>query len=102
MNRFRFKRVLFSLKREGWIDTVSKGKILLTPDGVKPAQRLVRLHRLWELYLVSCLKVDEERVHHSAEEMEHILTPSLEESLSELLNHPKKDPHQKPIPQGEL
>lgn len=102
MNRFRFKRVLFSLKREGWIDIVSKGKILLTPDGVKRAQRLVRLHRLWELYLVSCLKVDEERVHHSAEEMEHILTPSLEERLSELLNHPKKDPHQKPIPQGEL
>jgi len=102
MNKLRFKRVLFSLKREGWIDTVSKGKILLTADGVKRAERLVRLHRLWELYLVSCLKVDEERVHHSAEEMEHILTPSLEERLSELLNHPKKDPHQKPIPQGDF
>ncbi|MDN3508954.1 MAG: iron chelate uptake ABC transporter family permease subunit [Candidatus Neptunochlamydia sp.] len=102
MNKLRFKRILFSLKREGWIDTVSKGRILLTPDGIKRAERLVRLHRLWELYLVSCLKVDEERVHHSAEEMEHILTPSLEERLSKLLNHPKKDPHQKPIPQGDF
>ena len=101
MNRLGYKKTLFSLKREGWIDSASQGKVLLTPDGVKRAEHLVRLHRLWELYLVSCLKVDEERVHHSAEEMEHILTPSLEERLSELLNHPKKDPHQKPIPQGE-
>lgn len=101
MNAIRFKKVLFSLKREGWIDSGSNGKVLLTSDGIKRAERLVRLHRLWELYLVSCLKVDEERVHHSAEEMEHILTPSLENRLSELLNHPKEDPHQKPIPQGE-
>ena len=73
----------------------------MTSDGIKRAEHLIRLHRLWELYLVSCLKVDEERVHHSAEEMEHIITPDLEDRLSALLNHPKRDPHQKPIPQGE-
>ncbi|MEM8727885.1 MAG: iron chelate uptake ABC transporter family permease subunit [Chlamydiota bacterium] len=102
MNRLRFTRVLFRLKREGWIDTAAQGKVLLTADGIGRAERLVRLHRLWELYLVSCLKVDEERVHYSAEEMEHILTPDLEARLSKLLNHPKKDPHQKPIPEGEF
>lgn len=98
----RLKKRLLSLKREGWITPAAKGKILLTSDGIKRAERLVRLHRLWELYLASCLQVDEERVHHSAEEMEHILTPSLEKRLSTLLNHPQKDPHQKPIPQGEF
>lgn len=92
---------LFTLKREGWTTQVKGGKVLLTPDGVKRAQHLVRLHRLWELYLVDCLEVDEERVHHNAEEMEHIITPDLEERLTALLNHPKEDPHQKPIPQGE-
>ena len=73
----------------------------MTPKGEKRALHLVRLHRLWELYLVSCLKVDQQRVHCSAEEMEHIITPELEERLSALLNHPKEDPHQKPIPQGD-
>ena len=97
----RLKKAIFSLKREGWIAGDRGGKVILTLDGEKRAERLVRLHRLWELYLVSCLKVDEERVHHSAEEMEHILTPDLECRLDALLNHPKKDPHQKPIPKGE-
>ncbi|MBF5058922.1 metal ABC transporter permease [Candidatus Neptunochlamydia vexilliferae] len=101
IGRLHLKKTLFSLQREGWVTQEGKGKFLLTSDGVKRAERLVRLHRLWELYLVSCLKVDEERVHHSAEEMEHILTPELENRLSALLNNPKKDPHQKPIPQGE-
>ena len=92
---------LFNLQREGWIERRPKGHIALTPDGMKRATRLVRLHRLWELYLVSCLKVDEQRVHCSAEEMEHILTPELECQLTALLNNPSEDPHNKPIPQGE-
>ncbi len=102
MGRLHLKKTLFSLQREGWVAQEGKGRFLLTSDGVKRAERLVRLHRLWELYLVSCLRVDEERVHHSAEEMEHILTPELESRLSLLLNNPKKDPHEKPIPQGEF
>ena len=101
MGRVSMQRALFTLKREGWIVKSGEGKLLLTRDGISRAEHLVRLHRLWELYLVSCLKVDEERVHHNAEEMEHIITPDLEKRLTALLNHPKKDPHQKPIPQGE-
>ncbi|MCB1110865.1 MAG: metal ABC transporter permease [Chlamydiia bacterium] len=101
MGRLPMQHALFTLKREGWIFKNGEGKLLLTSDGIKRAEHLIRLHRLWELYLVSCLKVDEERVHHSAEEMEHIITPDLEDRLSALLNHPKRDPHQKPIPQGE-
>ncbi|MCB1107090.1 MAG: metal ABC transporter permease [Chlamydiia bacterium] len=102
MGRLRMRKALFTLQREGWIAVGEKGRLLLTPDGVKRAEHLIRLHRLWELYLVSCLKLDEERVHCSAEEMEHIITPDLEKRLTALLNHPKKDPHESPIPQGEL
>lgn len=100
MHTVSMRRALFTLEREGWIVKQAKGKHLLTTDGIKRAERLVRLHRLWELYLFSCLEADEERVHYNAEEMEHIITPDLEERLSALLNHPKEDPHQKPIPQG--
>jgi manganese/zinc/iron transport system permease protein len=61
-------------------------------------RKLVRLHRLWELYLVEHCGVPKERVHPKAEEMEHILTPSIEKELLLLLGNPSHDPHQQPIP----
>lgn len=70
----------------------------LTPQGVKKGARIVRLHRLWEVYLVNSLGLKVERVHKSAEEMEHILTPELERKLTELLDNPRQDPHDQPIP----
>ena len=60
--------------------------------------RIVRLHRLWELYLVNYLGMGAQKVHANAEEMEHILTPAMEQELTQLLKDPKVDPHQQPIP----
>ncbi|MCK4934589.1 MAG: metal ABC transporter permease [Simkaniaceae bacterium] len=73
----------------------------LTKLGKKRATRLIRLHRLWEVYLVNCMGIGEEKVHHSAEEMEHIITPELERKLTEMLSNPRHDPHLQPIPQME-
>ena len=58
----------------------------------------MRLHRLWEVYLVDYLGVGAERVHRSAEEMEHAITQELEAKLTLILNDPKHDPHHQPIP----
>lgn len=71
----------------------------LTVDGMRKAQQIVRLHRLWEVYLSTCLGASSEKVHRSAEEMEHILTPELEIKLLELMGNPTLDPHQQPIPE---
>lgn len=60
--------------------------------------KIVRLHRLWEVYLVDYLGIGAERVHRSAEEMEHIITPELETKLTLILNNPKYDPHHQLIP----
>ncbi len=92
-------RSLGKLVREGWIEK-REGRIALTRDGSLRAERIVRLHRLWEVYLVDTLGIGPERVHRSAEEMEHILTPELEKRLDTLLEHPKEDPHSSPIPRG--
>ncbi|MBM3193999.1 MAG: ABC transporter permease [Chlamydiae bacterium] len=73
----------------------------LTKDGNIKAMQIIRLHRLWEVYLFKCLDVQRENVHKSAEEMEHIITPELEEELTELLGDPKKDPHDQIIPRKE-
>lgn len=75
-------------------------KYHLTSDGIQRAARVIRLHRLWEAYLVY-LGQGIEKVHRSAEEMEHIISPEIEAQLTELLNDPKQDPHLQPIPARE-
>jgi manganese/zinc/iron transport system permease protein len=89
--------LLLQLKREGWLQKENH-KYKLSKEGLMRAEQIVRLHRLWELYLVNYLGVDATRVHASAEEMEHILTPAIEKELSELLDNPVLDPHRQPIP----
>ena len=60
--------------------------------------RIVRLHRLWELYLNEYMNIAPDHVHESAEQMEHLLTPELEAMLEKRLNFPTLDPHQETIP----
>lgn len=89
---------LWQLVREGWIERVAPDRCRLTADGAVRGAKIVRLHRLWELYLTECVGIGAERVHRSAEEIEHILTPQLERRLTELLHNPRRDPHQREIP----
>ena len=88
---------LYRLVRHGWVSR-KKSLYSLTFDGEQKAASIVRLHRLWELYLAQTLKLEVGTVHKTAEEMEHILTPELEERLTRILLNPKQDPHQQPIP----
>lgn len=82
----------------GWVMQPNSGLYRLTPDGEQRAAKIVRLHRLWEVYLVDYVGVGAERVHRNAEEMEHIITPQIERELTILLKDPKRDPHRQPIP----
>lgn len=90
--------ILLRLTQQGWVEHVASDTYRLTAEGRLWASRIVRLHRLWEVYLVDFLGVGAERVHRNAEEMEHIITPELEQKLTLLLQDPKQDPHQQPIP----
>lgn len=74
----------------------------LTKEGRLRAGKIIRFHRLWEVYLANYVGVGHERVHRNAEEMEHIITPELEQELTLLLNDPKLDPHAQPIPPKDL
>lgn len=86
----------YYLQAKGEVQS-AQSHLSLTTKGIKKAQNIVRLHRLWELYLVH-IGVGKEKVHHNAEEMEHIITPSIEQKLLKIMKHPKKDPHNQPIP----
>lgn len=70
----------------------------LTPEGKNKGQRIVKLHRLWELYLTEYLRIAPDHVHDDAETIEHIITPEIEASLEKKLNYPTLDPHDEVIP----
>lgn len=98
LSRFTSFFLLLDLKRKGKIVRLKEGWEL-TKKGKQKAQQIVRLHRLFELYLSLHLNVKETDVHNIAEEMEHYITPKMEKELTELLRDPKADPHQQPIPE---
>lgn len=70
----------------------------LTEAGLKEAKRVVRNHRLWELYLTHRVELASDHVHRDAEEMEHILPPELIAQLEAMFDESEHDPHGKPIP----
>lgn len=70
----------------------------LTEKGNEKALQLVRAHRLWETYLSSKLGIPMDKVHSSAEEMEHIQKTEFWEQVNKDLGFPSTDPHGSPIP----
>lgn len=97
MSHFLTRIVLKRMVKNGSIEKQGQN-VRLTAQGKMKAANIVRLHRLWEVYLSHYLEVGGEKVHRNAEEMEHILTPEIEQELILLLDNPKKDPHHQPIP----
>jgi DtxR family Mn-dependent transcriptional regulator len=70
----------------------------LTKQGEKIALRVIRKHRLWEVFLVEKLKFGWDEIHEIAEQLEHIKSSKLIDKLDAYLNFPKNDPHGDPIP----
>lgn len=70
----------------------------LTEEGEKSALKIIRKHRLWEVFLVDKLGFGWDEVHVIAEQLEHIRSKKLTEKLDEFLEFPKYDPHGDPIP----
>jgi manganese/zinc/iron transport system permease protein len=92
------RAVLPRLARAGWVEGTEARGWRLTHAGLDRARRVVRLHRLWEVYLTERLHLAADHVHDDAEEIEHILTPELEAQLEAALERPRFDPHRQRIP----
>ncbi len=72
--------------------------VMLTNKGNTEALKIVRKHRLWEVFLVEKLGIGWHEVHDIAEQLEHIQSDILVERLDRLLGYPQFDPHGDPIP----
>ncbi len=70
----------------------------LTDDGRTEAVRVIRRHRLIELFLTKVLGLDWSEVDAEAEALEHAISPGLEAAIAKHLGEPLEDPHGHPIP----
>lgn len=90
--------MLKRLAEKKFIDYKPYKGVKLTEKGRKTAIKVVRKHRLWEVFLVEKLKFKWDEVHDIAEQLEHINSDELIEKLDLFLGRPKHDPHGDPIP----
>ncbi len=73
----------------------------LTDSGRSLALRVLRRHRLIELFLVQTLQLTWDEVHAEAENMEHAVSDLLIDKIDAFLGHPESDPHGDPIPKAD-
>ena len=84
--------------RRDWVDPRSPDPIVLTDEGFDEARRVVRNHRLWELFLTQEAHLASDHVHADAEYIEHVLPRDVLRRLEQMLDNPTADPHGQPIP----
>ena len=73
----------------------------LTPAGDRLAMKVIRRHRLLELFLVQTLDMPWDEVHEEAEHMEHAVSDRLIDRIDKFLGEPSVDPHGDPIPRSD-
>lgn len=90
------------LDEEGLVAHIPYRGVTLTDDGEQVALRVLRRHRLLELFLTEELGVPWNRVHEEAEILEHAISDDLIERIATKLGDPVFDPHGDPIPSKDL
>ncbi len=93
--------MLQRLAEAGLVKYAAHQGVRLTKKGEKVAVRVVRNHRLLELYLTHALGVPWDEVHEEAENLEHAVSDRLVARIDEYLGHPDRDPHGDPIPDAD-
>ena len=73
----------------------------LSTAGQRLALKILRRHRLVELFLVQTLAMPWDEVHEEAEHMEHAVSERLVDRIDAYLGFPTVDPHGDPIPRSD-
>lgn len=93
--------MLKRLAEAGWIEYTPGTGAKLSEQGRREALRVIRRHRLIELFLTQVLGLDWSEVDVEAELLEHSISPRLEAAIASHLGEPLEDPHGHLIPNAE-
>ena len=77
-----------ALAESGLVSYEPYNGVRLTAAGEKLAARVLRRHRLIELFLVQVMGMNWDEVHDDAEQMEHVVSDRLIERIDEMLGQP--------------
>jgi DtxR family Mn-dependent transcriptional regulator len=80
------------LRRDGLV-TIESGRIQLTSEGRKVAERTILRHHLIERMLSEIFGMEWVEVHDEAERLEHAVSPAFEKKLVKILGHKETCPH---------
>jgi DtxR family Mn-dependent transcriptional regulator len=75
--------------------------VKLSEQGRSLALKVLRRHRLIELFLTQTLELSWDEVHEEAEHLEHAVSDRLIERIDDYLGRPGFDPHGDPIPSAD-
>lgn len=90
--------MLGRMAREGLVETRANKEVVLTANGRRAAEGVVRRHRLAERLVVDLLGMDMQLAHVEAHRLEHAMSPDLEDRIAVVLNNPEVCPFGHPIP----
>lgn len=93
--------MLRTLADSGLADYQAYEGVRLTDSGRRLALRILRRHRLIELFLSQTLGLTWDEVHEEAEHLEHAVSERLIDRIDEYLKFPEHDPHGDPIPKSD-
>ena len=86
------------LSEAGLIEHVPYRGVQLTHQGRRAALKMIRRHRVLEVYLRQQLGYDWDGVHDEAERLEHAASDDLVNRMAAAIGEPEVDPHGSPIP----
>ena len=90
--------MLKKLADENYISYIPYKGVSLTKKGREFGKKILRRHRILELYLHKKLGFNWDEVHTEAENLEHAVSDTLINKMDDILHHPQFDPHGDPIP----
>jgi len=86
------RRLVSRSVRRGYIDADALPLLRLTPVGRTEARRVLRNHRLWEMYLIKYADIAASHVDRDADEVEHVLAHEVIRELQWSLAHAGRVP----------
>ena len=90
--------MLKKLSSDGHIKYEPYKGIKLTGIGEEYARKMVRRHRIWEVFLHQIVGMPWDKVHDESNNLEHSGSDELINRMEEMLDFPEFDPHGDPIP----
>ena len=94
------RRTLKGMHESGLLAS-PQAPLAFTPRGKSRARDLIRRRRLAEVLFSSALHLPEDEVEQTACLMEHVIDPTVANSICAFLGHPRRCPHGRAIPAGD-